>query len=102
MKGFEVGADLRRWRSAAVTCNEVGLAAAVAGIRLVSMTVGAGKKEIADRSLVRVLQDWDKGEIELHAVFPAGKASKAGRAPVHRLPHLGIRERSGARVSVGR
>jgi DNA-binding transcriptional LysR family regulator len=64
-----------------VTYNEVGIAAAVAGLGLVSMTIGAAKREIAEGSLVRVLADWDMGEIELHAVFPAGKAAKpAARA----------------------
>jgi DNA-binding transcriptional LysR family regulator len=64
-----------------VTYNEVGLAAAVAGLGLVSMTAGAAKRKIAERALVRVLEDWEMGEIELHAVFPAGRAAKpAARA----------------------
>jgi DNA-binding transcriptional LysR family regulator len=72
---FEVGGRL------VVTFNEVGLAAAVAGLGLVSMTVGAAKKELAEGLLTRILADWDMGEIELHAVFPAGKAAKpAARA----------------------
>jgi DNA-binding transcriptional LysR family regulator len=57
-----------------VTFNEVGLAAAVAG--LVSMTVGAARKEISEGLLVRLLADWDMGEVELRAVFPARKAAK--------------------------
>ena len=57
-----------------VPFNEVGLAAAVAG--LVSMTVGAARKEISEGLLVRALADWDMGEVELHAVFPARKAAK--------------------------
>ena len=56
-----------------VTFNEVGLAAAVTGLGRVSMTVGAARKEIL---LVRVLADWDMGEVELHAIFPARKAAK--------------------------
>jgi DNA-binding transcriptional LysR family regulator len=64
-----------------VTFNEVGLAAAVAGLGLVSMTLGAARRELAEGLLVRVLPDWDMGDIELHAVFPAGKAAKpAARA----------------------
>jgi DNA-binding transcriptional LysR family regulator len=59
-----------------ITFNEVGLAAAVAGLGLVSMTVGAARKGIAEDLLVRVLPDWDIGEVELHAVFPARKAAK--------------------------
>jgi hypothetical protein len=37
-----------------VTYNEVGLATAVAGLKLVSMTIVAGKKELAEGSLVHV------------------------------------------------
>src|SRR3954470_6421206 len=55
-----------------VTFNEVGLAATVAGLGLVSMTVAA-RKEISEGLLVRVRADWDIGEVELHAVFPARK-----------------------------
>jgi DNA-binding transcriptional LysR family regulator len=64
-----------------VTYNEVGLAAAVAGLGLVSMTLGAARKELEEGRLMRVLPDWDMGDIEFHAVFPAGKAAKpAARA----------------------
>jgi DNA-binding transcriptional LysR family regulator len=56
-----------------VTFNEVGLAATVAGLGLVSMTVGTARKEISEGLLVRVRADWDIGEVELHAVFPARK-----------------------------
>lgn len=59
-----------------VTFNEVGLAAAVAGLGLISMTVGATRKEISEGLLARVLADWDIGEVELYAVFPARKAAK--------------------------
>jgi DNA-binding transcriptional LysR family regulator len=59
-----------------VTFNEVGLAAAVFGLGLVSMTVGAARKEISEGLLVCVLADWDMGEVELHAVFPPRKAAK--------------------------
>jgi len=57
-----------------VTFREVGLAAAVA--RLVSMTVGAARKEISEGLLLRVVTDWDMGEVELLAVFPPRKAAK--------------------------
>jgi DNA-binding transcriptional LysR family regulator len=57
-----------------VTFSEVGLAAAVVG--LVSMTVGAARKEISEGLLVRVLTDWGMGEVELLAVFPARNAAK--------------------------
>ena len=41
-----------------------------------SMIVGAARKEITEGLLVRVLVNWDMGEVELHAVFPARKAAK--------------------------
>ena len=57
-----------------VTFNEVGLAVTAAG--LVSITVGAARKEISQGLLSRVLADRDMGGVELHAVFPARKAAK--------------------------
>jgi DNA-binding transcriptional LysR family regulator len=69
-----------------VTFNEVGLAAAVAGLGIVSMTKGAARRELAQGLLVQILRDWKMDEIELHAVFPAGKAAKpAARAFVEFL-----------------
>jgi DNA-binding transcriptional LysR family regulator len=69
-----------------VTVNEVGLAAAVAGLGVVSMTKTAARKELEQGLLVQILADWDMGEIELHAVFPLGKAAKpAARAFVEFL-----------------
>jgi DNA-binding transcriptional LysR family regulator len=69
-----------------VTSNEVGLAAAVAGLGVVSMTKGAARKEMSQGLLVQILTDWTMDEIELHAVFPAGKAAKpAARAFVEFL-----------------
>ena len=54
------------------TFNEVGLAAAVAGLGLVSMTVGAARKEISEDLLVRASSlTGTLGEVELYAVFPA-------------------------------
>jgi DNA-binding transcriptional LysR family regulator len=40
------------------------------------MTVGAASKEISEGLLVRVVADWDMGELELLAVFPARKGAK--------------------------
>jgi DNA-binding transcriptional LysR family regulator len=34
------------------------------------------RKELEEGSLVQVLADWDMGSVELHAVFPGGKAGK--------------------------
>ncbi|NGZ84429.1 LysR family transcriptional regulator [Duganella aceris] len=64
-----------------VSVNEVSTAAALAGIGIASMTLGACLKELQKGSLVRLLADWSMGDIELHAVFPAGRAAKpAARA----------------------
>jgi hypothetical protein len=62
-----------------VTFNEVGLAATVAGLGLVSMTVGGARKEISEGLFVRVLADRVMGEVELLAIFPARKAAKPSR-----------------------
>lgn len=78
-----------------VSVNEVSTAAAVAGIGIASMSLGACLKELGDGTLVRVLPDWDMGAIELHAVFAAGRAAKpAARAFADfyagNLQHMGI------------
>lgn len=79
-----------------VSVNEVSTAAAVAGIGIATMSLGACLKELGDGTLSRVLPDWDMGEIALHAVFAAGRAAKpAARAfadfYTDNLEHMGIR-----------
>lgn len=74
-----------------VTFNEVGLASAVAGLGIVSTTVGDARKEISEGLLLRVLADWDMGEVELHAVFPAPKVAKpSARAFVDLLASIAV------------
>src|SRR5215831_1566715 len=64
-----------------VSANEGAVAAAVAGLGIVSTSIIASRKELANRSLVRVLSDWQMGCVEVHAVFPSGRAAKpAARA----------------------
>ncbi len=58
------------------TINEVATAAAVAGLGLASMASFGCRKEIEEGALVRILPDWDMGSVELHAVFPGGRAAK--------------------------
>jgi DNA-binding transcriptional LysR family regulator len=60
----------------AISVNEVALAAAVAGLGIVTMTSGACRREMENGQLVRVLSDWDMGVIEAHAVFAASRAIK--------------------------
>lgn len=61
--------------------NEGAIAAAVAGMGIVMTSSGAVRPEMESGQLVRVLEDWDLGPLELNAVFPGGKALKrAARA----------------------
>lgn len=60
-----------------VSANESAVAAAVAGLGIVSTSIIASRKELANRSLVRVLPDWRMGFVDVHAVFPSGRAAKA-------------------------
>jgi hypothetical protein len=34
------------------------------------------RAELSNGSLVRVLEDWQRGAVEVKAVFPAGRAAK--------------------------
>lgn len=69
-----------------VTLSEVGLAAAVAGIGIITMSALVADKEVKEGALVRLLPDWAMDDIDLHAIFPAGKAAKpAARAFVDYL-----------------
>ena len=64
-----------------VTINEAATAAAVAGLGIAYMSLGGCERELLDGRLVRILPDHDLGSIDLHAVYPAGGASRpAARA----------------------
>jgi DNA-binding transcriptional LysR family regulator len=64
-----------------VSANEAAVAAAVAGLGIASTGIIATRKEFANRTLVRVLPDWEMGSVDVHAVFPSGRAAKpAARA----------------------
>ncbi len=60
-----------------VSANESAVAAAVAGLGIAATGIIASRKELANRTLVRVLPDWQMGSVDVHAVFPAGRATKA-------------------------
>lgn len=61
--------------------NEVSIAAAVAGLGIVSASRLAMTSELAAGLLVPVLADWDMGTVELSAVFPAQAVARpAARA----------------------
>jgi DNA-binding transcriptional LysR family regulator len=60
----------------AVTLHEAAIAASVAGLGIVSTSLWACRQEIASEALVRVLPDWNIGQLELNALLAAGRAAK--------------------------
>jgi len=60
-----------------VSANDGAVAAAVAGLGIATTSVIASREALASRLLVRVLPDWQMGSVNVHAVFPAGRAAKA-------------------------
>jgi DNA-binding transcriptional LysR family regulator len=61
--------------------NEGRIAAAVAGMGIVLATSVSCARELADGTLVRVMEEWDLGEVDLHAVYALGRQAKpAARA----------------------
>lgn len=61
-----------------VSANEASVAAAVAGLGIATTGVIAAREALANRSLVRILPDWEMGSVDVHAVFPSGRTSKVG------------------------
>lgn len=57
--------------------NEGATAAAVAGLGIVLTGDWGCRAELASGALVRVLPDWKLAPIRAHALFPAGRATKA-------------------------
>jgi DNA-binding transcriptional LysR family regulator len=69
-----------------ISANEGAIAAAVAGLGIVSTGWWGCLAELHSGALVRVLRDWEMETAEVHAVFPAGRATKpAARAFVDYL-----------------
>ena len=61
--------------------NEGRIAAAVAGMGIVISTSVSCARELADGTLVRLLEEWDLGEVDLHAIYAVGRQAKpAARA----------------------
>lgn len=60
-----------------ITTHEAAIAAAVAGLGIVSTALWGCREELACGSLVPVLPEWGTGSVEVHAVFPAGRAAKS-------------------------
>jgi DNA-binding transcriptional LysR family regulator len=59
------------------TSNETAVTAAVMGMGIVLTLLWGCRKELEDKALVPLLTDWKTEAVELHAVFPAGRATKA-------------------------
>lgn len=57
--------------------NEGAVAAAAAGLGLLSTGLLGCGAELGAGTLVRVLPEWDMAGVEFHAVFPAARAAKA-------------------------
>lgn len=70
-------ASLRPAGRIALSSNEGAVVAAMAGLGITRTSLVACREQIRDRSLVRVLPEWNLGDVELNAVFPAGRAAKA-------------------------
>jgi DNA-binding transcriptional LysR family regulator len=66
--------------------NEAAVAAAVAGLGITVTSVWGCRAELERGVLVRVLVDWRMEPVEVHAIFPAGRAaSPAARVFVEYL-----------------
>jgi DNA-binding transcriptional LysR family regulator len=64
-----------------ISANEGAITAAVAGLGIVSTGWWGCLAELQSGALVRVLADWEMETADVHAVFPAGRATKpAARA----------------------
>jgi DNA-binding transcriptional LysR family regulator len=68
------------------TVNEGATAAAIAGLGILTIGLWGCRSELADGRLVQVLEDWQLDPVEIHAVFPPGRASRpAARALIDYL-----------------
>jgi DNA-binding transcriptional LysR family regulator len=59
-----------------VSVNEAAVAAAVAGIGIVTTTLWGSRAELAGGSLIQVLPDWKLGDVEAHGMFTPGRPPK--------------------------
>jgi len=56
--------------------NEAAVAAAVAGLGIVATTREGCRAELESGALVQLLPEWDRGSVDVHAVFIGGRAAK--------------------------
>ena len=60
----------------AVSVNEGAVAAAVAGIGIVTTALWGCRAELASGSLIQLIPDWQMGEVEAHGMFTPGRRPK--------------------------
>jgi DNA-binding transcriptional LysR family regulator len=60
----------------AMNGTEASIAAAVAGLGIVSSGLMSCLAELESGSLVQVLSDWEMGEVDINVILPAGRAAK--------------------------
>jgi len=93
LKKREQRASVRINGRLTISSNEGAVAAAVNGLGIVSTVWWGCRAELERGRLIRILSDWEMDLVELHAVFPAGRAAKpAARAFVDDLAQA-LRER---------
>ena len=69
-----------------VSFNEAAVAAAVAGIGVVTTALWGCRAELASGSLIQLLPDWKMGVVEVHGMFAPGRLPKpSARALVEYL-----------------
>lgn len=74
--------------------NEAAIVAATQGMGIASSGGWGCLSELADGRLLRLLPDWRMGELDLHAVYPSGRATKpAARVLADYLADYLVRER---------
>jgi len=79
-------ASFRAQGRLAASVNEGATAAAVAGLGILTIGLWGCRSELADGRLVQILEDWELEPVEVHAVFPPGRAARpAARALVDYL-----------------
>ena len=59
-----------------VSFNEAAVAAAVAGIGVVTTALWGCRAELASGALIQLLPDWKMGEVEVHGMFTPGRLPK--------------------------
>jgi DNA-binding transcriptional LysR family regulator len=69
-----------------VTGNDAAVAAAAAGLGVVTTALWGCRAELASGSLIQLLPDWKMGEVEAHGLFTPGRTPKpSARALVEYL-----------------